>query len=74
MIVYPLSQGSVTSEHQCDDVTSAGLIGVLLQRAFKPPHLKRTCEGVDFECPDATGNAWGDGGNAEHVEVSLCVL
>ena len=75
MIVYPLSQGSVASEHQCDDVTSAGLVGVLLQRTFEPPHFERTCEGVDLESPDRAGDAGGDGGNAEHVVVCcVCIL
>ena len=60
VIVYPLSQGSVTSEHQCEDVTSAGLVGVLLSRTLEPANFERTCEGVDLECPDRAGDAGGD--------------
>ena len=74
MIVYPLSQGSVTSEHQCDDVTLASLVGILDSRTFEPTHLECACQRIDLESPHATGDAWGDGGDADHVCLSLFLL
>ena len=72
--VYPLSQGSVTSQHQCDDVTLARLVGILDSRTFEPPHLECACQRIDLQSPHATGDAWGDGGDADHVCLSLFLL
>ena len=74
MIVYPLSQGSVASEHQCQDVTSAGLVGVLLSRTLEPANFERASQRVDLECPDRAGDAGGDWRDADHVSGSLCVV
>ena len=66
MIVYPLSQGPIARHHQRQDVPLAGFVGVLSPGRLEPADLERTRQGVDLQSPDRTGDAGGDGGDADH--------
>ena len=55
MPVYPLSQGTVVGDQQCQDGTLGRFEGVLSQAPFEPANLACASQRVDLESPDRGG-------------------
>ena len=52
VIVYPLSQGTVTCYQQRQDVTLASLVCILNRGTFEPTDLECASQWIDSESPD----------------------
>lgn len=64
--VYPLSQRPVPCDHQCYDVTLAGLECVLCRWRLEPANLTGARERVDSQRPHAAGDAGRGAGDVNH--------
>ena len=54
VIVYPLSQRTITRQQQGHDVTLASLVGVLHAGGLEPANFERASQGIDLESPDGS--------------------
>ena len=54
VIVYPLSQGTITCQQQSNDVTLASLVCILYGRSLEPANFERASQGIDLESPDGS--------------------